>query len=184
MKHTFFNATGSWFCNPVTALITQCPVKDGWCLKSCGLWPRTGFSGGSVVKNPPDNAGDARDVGLISGSGSSHGVRNGNPLWYSCLENSVDRGAWWAAVHGVTKDQTWLSTHTHTHTHTILITTLWVKWDWYSWIYRWGNQSRGNEGICSRSYWYYRMSNNLENNCTSSIFIPFPNQTCSEIIHI
>ena len=48
--------------------------------------------------------------------------RNGNPLHYSCLENPMDRGAWWATVQGVTKTQTWLSSHvrmhTHTHTHT------------------------------------------------------------------
>ena len=45
------------------------------------------------VKNPPANAGDARDVGSIPGSERSPGEGNGNPLWYSCLENSMDRGA-------------------------------------------------------------------------------------------
>ena len=59
-----------------------------------------------VVKNPPANAGDARDVGLIPGSGRSPGVGNGNPFQYSCLENSMDRGAWRATVHGITKSQT------------------------------------------------------------------------------
>ena len=59
-----------------------------------------------VVKNPSVNAGDARDVGLIPGSGISPGVGNGNTLWYSCLENAMDRGAWWAMVHGVTKSWT------------------------------------------------------------------------------
>ena len=63
----------------------------------------TRFSGGSVVKNPPDNAGDARDSGLIPGSERAPGVGNGNPLQYSCLENSMDRGDWQATVHGVTK---------------------------------------------------------------------------------
>ena len=57
-----------------------------------------GFPGGSVVKNLPANAGD---TGLISGSGRSSGKRNGNLLLYSCLGNSMDRGAWWAMVHGV-----------------------------------------------------------------------------------
>ena len=66
-----------------------------------------------VVKNLPANAGDARDTGLIPGLGRSSGVGNGNPLQYSCLENSVDRGAWWATVHGVTKRRTWLSAHIH-----------------------------------------------------------------------
>ena len=56
-----------------------------------------------VVKNPPANAGDARDKGSISGLGRSPGVGNGNPLQYSSLENPMDRGAWWATVHGVTK---------------------------------------------------------------------------------
>ena len=65
-----------------------------------------GFPGGSVVKNPPANAGDA---GLIPGSGRSPGVGNGNPLQYSCLGNPMDRGAWWAIVHRITKSQTRLS---------------------------------------------------------------------------
>ena len=54
-----------------------------------------------VVKNPPANAGDARDVGLIPELGRFPGVGNGNPLLYSCLENSMDRGAWRATVHGI-----------------------------------------------------------------------------------
>ena len=67
---------------------------------------KEGFPGGSVVKNPPDNAGDSRDVGLIPGLGRSPGVGNGKPLQYSCLENPTDRGAWWAKVHGAEKSQT------------------------------------------------------------------------------
>ena len=59
-----------------------------------------------MVKNTPANAGDARDVGWIPGSGKSPGVGSGNPLQYSCLENPLDRGAWWATVHRVTKSQT------------------------------------------------------------------------------
>ena len=55
----------------------------------------TDFLGGSVVKKPPANGGDTRDVGLIPGSERSPGVGNGNLLQYSCLENSTDRGAWW-----------------------------------------------------------------------------------------
>ena len=53
--------------------------------------------------NPPANAGDIRDVGLIPGSGRSPGGGHGNPLQYSCLGNPIHRGAWWAAVHGVTE---------------------------------------------------------------------------------
>ena len=53
-----------------------------------------------VVRNPPANAGDTKDVGSIPRSGRSHGEGNGNPLQYSCLENSMDRGAWLAIIHG------------------------------------------------------------------------------------
>ena len=71
------------------------------------------FPGGTVVKNLPANAGDIRDRGLIPGSGRSSGGGNGNPLQYSCLENSMDRGAWLATVHGVTKSWAQLSVRTH-----------------------------------------------------------------------
>ena len=60
------------------------------------------------------NAGEAGDTGLIAGSGRSPGEGNGNPLEYSCLGNLPDRGAWWATVHGVAKNRTWLSTHART----------------------------------------------------------------------
>ena len=53
---------------------------------------------GAVVKDPPANAGEARDVGTVSGLRRSPGVGNINPLQYSCLENSMDRGAWGATV--------------------------------------------------------------------------------------
>ena len=59
-----------------------------------------GFPGGSVVKNPPVNVGDA---GSIPASGRSPGEGNDNPLQYSCLENSMDRGAWQATEHGFAK---------------------------------------------------------------------------------
>ena len=62
----------------------------------------------ALVKNPPASAGDARDMGLISGLGRCPGVGNGNALQYSCLENPTDRGAWWATVHGVAKSLTLL----------------------------------------------------------------------------
>ena len=55
-----------------------------------------------TVKNPAANAGDSRDTGSILRSGNSPGGGHGNPLQYSCLENSMDRGAWWATVHGAT----------------------------------------------------------------------------------
>ena len=61
-----------------------------------------------VVKNPPTNAGDIRDTSSIPGSGRSPVGGHGNPLQYSCLENPMDRGAWWTIVHGVTQSGTGL----------------------------------------------------------------------------
>ena len=79
-----------------------------------------------MVKNPPANAGDARDVGSIPGSGRSLGGGNDTTLQYSCLENSMGRGAWQATVHGATKS--WmtecLSAHTHTNTPQLLCTDM------------------------------------------------------------
>ena len=70
-----------------------------------------GFPGDTVVKKKklPANAGDTGDMGSIHGSGRSPGVGNGNSLQYSCQENSTDRGAWQAPVHGGAKSQTPLS---------------------------------------------------------------------------
>ena len=94
--------------------------------KSCyrqGRWNcflmQWNFNGGVsqaalVVKNSPANAGDIKDLGLIPWSGISPGKRNSNPLQYSCPENPMDRGVWWAAVHGVTKSRTRLN-RLHTH---------------------------------------------------------------------
>ena len=59
-----------------------------------------------MLKNPLADAGDSRDAGSIPGLGRSSGVGNGNLLQYPCLENSINRGAWWATVHGVAKSQT------------------------------------------------------------------------------
>ena len=65
-----------------------------------------------VVKYLPANAGDTGDMDSIPGSGRSPGEGNGNPPQFSCLENLMDRGAWWTTVHGVTKNQTRLSNET------------------------------------------------------------------------
>ena len=73
-----------------------------------------GFPSGSGGKEATRNAGVAEDVGLILGSGRFPGGENGKPLKYSCLETLMDRGAWRATVHGVSKSQTrlkWPSTH-------------------------------------------------------------------------
>ena len=62
-----------------------------------------------MVKNLPANAGDARYSGSVPGSGRSPGVGNGNPFQHSCLDNSMDRKAWWPIVLGVAKSQTQLN---------------------------------------------------------------------------
>ena len=62
-----------------------------------------------MVKNSPAKAGNVRDMALIPGSGRSPRGGHGSALQYSCLENPMDRGAWQATVHGVTKSQTQLS---------------------------------------------------------------------------
>ena len=99
---------------------------EPFCFLLHNFWVNTdllwGFPGGSMVKNPPVNAGDG---GLIPGSGRSPGGGNDNSLQYTCLENPMDRGAWWATVHGVTKSQTrlkQLSTH-----HCVCG---WGVWEW------------------------------------------------------
>ena len=82
------------------------------------FWHRPNTSG-ATGKNPPANAGDAGHGGLITGLGRSPGGRS-NPFQYSCLENSMDRGAWWATVHGVIKSQTLLSTQYHNGANTLM----------------------------------------------------------------
>ena len=83
------------------------------------------YPGGTVVKNLTAKAWDAGDVCLILGLTRSSGVGNCSPLQYSCLENYLDRWAWWAAVHGITKNWTWLSDWAPTHAHI------------YEWLYFW-----------------------------------------------
>ena len=83
-----------------------CKPQCGWVCHfiSCKSFP--GFSGGSDGKESVCNAGEP---GSIPGWGRCPGGGNGNPLQFSCLENSMDRGTWWAIDHGVTKSWTWLS---------------------------------------------------------------------------
>ena len=72
-----------------------------------------GFPDGAMGKNPPDNAGGARDMGSVPVSWRSPGVGNGNPPQHSCLGNSMDRETWQASMHGVTKNQTRLGEWAH-----------------------------------------------------------------------
>ena len=93
-----------WVTQGRTWLSTHTLVFTNWSTIS-------GFPGGSGSKASAYNAGDP---GSIPGSGRSLGEGNGNPLQYSCLENPMDREAWWATVHGVTKSRTWVSDFTFT----------------------------------------------------------------------
>ena len=78
------------------------------------------FGDSMLVNNMPANAGDIRDALSIPGSGKSPGKGHGNPLQYSCLENPMDWGAWWAAIYGVAQSQTRLSNFTFTfHFHAL-----------------------------------------------------------------
>ena len=81
-----------------------------------------------AVKNPPANSGDIRDMGSIPGLGRSPGEGHGNPLQYSCLENPIDRGAWWATVHRVAKSQTKLKRlSTHTEKQLMFVCLSWAE---------------------------------------------------------
>ena len=96
-------------------------MVPGTGLFCCNLTLKRSFPGGSVVKNPPANAGGMGDTGWIPGSGRSPGEGKGNSLQYSCLGNPMDRGAWRATVHGVTESDRTERAHTHIHTRTHLL---------------------------------------------------------------
>ena len=84
-----------------STLLPVCHYKhnSGWRKHFYGTYSQVAL----VVKNTPANAGDLRDSGSIPGLGRSPGAGHGNSLQYSCLENPMDRGAWWATIHWVTK---------------------------------------------------------------------------------
>ena len=97
--------------------------RNGYFCGNCILVERHrgfpgGISGNLLPKNLPASVRDLRDTtSLIPGWGRSPGGEHGNPLKYSCLENPIDRGVWWATVHRITQKWTWLkwlSTHTYT----------------------------------------------------------------------
>ena len=97
---------------PITA--SPPPPKHTYTLHYLALGQSINHSGATSGKNLPDNA---RDAGSIPGSGRSPGGGNGAPLQYSCLENPMDVGGWWATVCRIANSWTQLSTHTNTHTH-------------------------------------------------------------------
>ena len=102
-------------CSPSDEALSRCFIclNQGLLSRVALKGTKTGFGtfhfDGIAVKNPPANAGDPRDAGLILGSGRSPELGNGNSHQYSCLENPMDRRAWQAAIHGVAKNQMWLS---------------------------------------------------------------------------
>ena len=105
-----------WFCfveNCCLFLAYGLVKQKQYFIQTNGFWASQVML---VVKNQPANAGDMRDTVLIPGSGRSPGGGHGNPLQYSCLEKSMDRGAWQATVHGVTKSRTQLKQQ---HAHTV-----------------------------------------------------------------
>ena len=119
------------------SLLLLCSQASQWqSTEACGFPPDTvnkggpsaflGFSGGSVGKESGCNAGDAEDTSLIPRSGRSPGGGHGNPLQYSCLENPMDRGAWWVTVHGVAKRQTRLKQlRSHIHSAFLIMPESW-----------------------------------------------------------
>jgi len=80
-----------------------------------------------VTRNPPANAGDIRDTGLIPEFGRTPGEGNGNQLQSSWLKNPMDRRTWWATVHGIAKSQTWLKWHCMVmYIFVLLLTAIWI----------------------------------------------------------
>ena len=111
--HSFLRRNCSFFaCTPRSRRhIDKTSLKPLVWRRFNRIWLQR-FPDGSMVKNPPFNAGDAWDSHSIPGSGRCPGEGNGNPLQYSYLGNPMDRGAWWTTVHGDTKSQIGLSTCT------------------------------------------------------------------------
>ena len=111
-------------CQPAEELSTMADAetRQSWGNIVCSLC--RGFPGGSDGK---ESACKARDLGSTSRSVRSPGEGHGNPLQYPCLENPMDRGSWWAAVHGVAKSQTWLSDW-HCHTFQTCLLQLRLVW--------------------------------------------------------
>ena len=110
-----FTNSATWY-DPVIPLLCIYPEELKWESQRniCTLTYMTGFPCGSVVKSLPANTGDTGDTGSTPGLRRSPEVGSGNPLQYSCLENSMERGAWQATVHVVTESWTLVSNWIHT----------------------------------------------------------------------
>ena len=94
-----------------------------------------------LVKNPTANTGDLREEGSIPGSGRSPGGERDNPLQYSCLENSTDRGVWWATVHGATESQTWLKWLSTAQRNQV------IKWWWWLLVSTLSHLGQGSQAV-------------------------------------
>ena len=125
------SATPWMVCCQVSMELSRQEYRSGLSFPSSGDLPNPAIEStppvlwaDSLPSEPPANSGDTRDLGWIPGSGRSPGEGNGNPIQCSCLENTRDRGAWWATVHEVAKSETGLSMHTLHHRKFIQIYTL------------------------------------------------------------
>ena len=120
------------------------------------------FAGGSVLKNPPVNAGD---MGSIPGMGGSPGEGNRNLLQYSCLGNPMDRGAWWATVLGVAKSLPWLHKWAHIlANHYLIFCQYFIKKDVlrishedniHILFFFSGHRFRSRDRIPEQSFWFH-----------------------------
>ena len=143
---------------------------------------REGFSGGSVVKNPPAKAGDAGDAGSIPGLGRNPEGGNGNPLQYSCRENPMDRGVTQAVVHGVIKSwtQLWACTRIpsahppwgRSQAHRFIVSMPSRKWKWGQWIVSLCHKGKGFK--CPASLSTSLMATTLQRFCHLSSRWPLP----------
>ena len=125
-RRLFFSSFQSWLRAVCVAVETDCHENGALCKhppaehQRAGLWmtiPKWGLPRWHSGKEPAYQCKRLKRWGSISGLGRSPGVGNGNLLQYSCLEGSMERGAWKDAVHRIAKSRTWLINWAHVHTH-------------------------------------------------------------------
>ena len=134
-KHYFINVRNMKVSSDILQASDLCACTQGW---DAIVEPLIGFP---VDARDKESVCQAEDEGLIPGSGRSPRVGNGTPLHYSCLENSLGRGAWWATVHGAVDSWTQLSTHTGATLSALrleLRSVQWAggTWKWSLWNFR------------------------------------------------